>query len=423
MKKTRKGFTLVELLVVIAIVAILATVAIIGYTSFTRKADISNDTVIAGELNTLLAATDATDPIESFDDVKAALYANGFYLANLNTKTEGCYFVWDSANNQIILVDGNDGFKVLFSKTEPSSNKADWHFAVSDLSKVDAIKAEGYTVERMVTDVADLADALASGGEFHIDNSLVLDSDNLLHFNAENVNTTLNLGNASLNTNGILDNEYPIALLKGTLTINGGTIGAAGSHVDVDGDLVNSPILTEDGTTTYINGTTFNIAEGGFAVFAGDTVVKDATFNSENLGVYSSGNGQVVLENTTINSKGRCVWSCNLVWVDEAAGTTAHAGTTLLTIKSGTYNGGNATWNPIVACGGNIVIEGGTFTNTNGGGIFTLQDASDSESIVVKGGTFNGVAFEELDTVDEWKALCAGDYNVVIADGVVTITK
>ena len=38
MKNTKKGFTLVELLVVIAIVAILATVAIIGYTSFTKKA-------------------------------------------------------------------------------------------------------------------------------------------------------------------------------------------------------------------------------------------------------------------------------------------------------------------------------------------------------------------------------------------------
>lgn len=38
MNKKKKGFTLVELLVVIAILAILATVCIIGYTSFTKKA-------------------------------------------------------------------------------------------------------------------------------------------------------------------------------------------------------------------------------------------------------------------------------------------------------------------------------------------------------------------------------------------------
>jgi len=42
MKKNRKAFTLVELLVVIAILAILATVSILGYTSFTKKAKQSN---------------------------------------------------------------------------------------------------------------------------------------------------------------------------------------------------------------------------------------------------------------------------------------------------------------------------------------------------------------------------------------------
>ena len=36
---TRKGFTLVELLVVIAILAILASVAVVGYTAFIDKAD------------------------------------------------------------------------------------------------------------------------------------------------------------------------------------------------------------------------------------------------------------------------------------------------------------------------------------------------------------------------------------------------
>ena len=38
-KNTKKGFTLVELLVVIAILAILASVAVVGYTSFIKKAD------------------------------------------------------------------------------------------------------------------------------------------------------------------------------------------------------------------------------------------------------------------------------------------------------------------------------------------------------------------------------------------------
>ena len=41
-KNTKKGFTLVELLVVIAILAILASVAVVGYTAFIDKAEKSN---------------------------------------------------------------------------------------------------------------------------------------------------------------------------------------------------------------------------------------------------------------------------------------------------------------------------------------------------------------------------------------------
>ena len=44
---TRKGFTLVELLVVIAILAILATVSVVGYTSFINNA---NDSVAVQEV-------------------------------------------------------------------------------------------------------------------------------------------------------------------------------------------------------------------------------------------------------------------------------------------------------------------------------------------------------------------------------------
>ncbi|MBR2381417.1 MAG: type II secretion system protein [Clostridia bacterium] len=47
-KNTKKGFTLVELLVVIAILAILASVAVVGYTAFIKKA---NDAKISTEVD------------------------------------------------------------------------------------------------------------------------------------------------------------------------------------------------------------------------------------------------------------------------------------------------------------------------------------------------------------------------------------
>ena len=54
-----KGFTLVELLVVIAILAILATVSVVGYTSFIESATVSNDENIAAQLNNFLVAMKA----------------------------------------------------------------------------------------------------------------------------------------------------------------------------------------------------------------------------------------------------------------------------------------------------------------------------------------------------------------------------
>lgn len=58
MKKTKKGFTLVELLVVIAILAILATVSVVGYTSFIQSA---NESVAMQELTQIREALRAED--------------------------------------------------------------------------------------------------------------------------------------------------------------------------------------------------------------------------------------------------------------------------------------------------------------------------------------------------------------------------
>lgn len=51
MKNTQKGFTLVELLVVIAILAILATVGVAGYTAFIGRAEESNAQTEAHQIN------------------------------------------------------------------------------------------------------------------------------------------------------------------------------------------------------------------------------------------------------------------------------------------------------------------------------------------------------------------------------------
>lgn len=60
-----KGFTLVELLVVIAILAILATVSVVGYTSFIQNA---NDSACEQELAQIKTQVTANDIVGDYSD-------------------------------------------------------------------------------------------------------------------------------------------------------------------------------------------------------------------------------------------------------------------------------------------------------------------------------------------------------------------
>jgi len=63
----KKGFTLVELLVVIAILAILATVSVVGYTAYIESAYVSNDNTVVGQLNSFAGVLNADTSSELFD--------------------------------------------------------------------------------------------------------------------------------------------------------------------------------------------------------------------------------------------------------------------------------------------------------------------------------------------------------------------
>ena len=384
----KKGFTLVELVIVIAVVAILAAVLIPTFSSLVRKANISSDTVLAKNLNTALQVYDAEKDVKEFDDALEGIKEAGYLIANLNAKTTGCFFVWEKDTNQILLVDSKDGYKVLFSVKDGYGDADEsWHFAISNKGIANQVATDLPTVKikQTVANIEDFKEILTSGGEVYMDESIILSKNDLIQIQDSEV--VLNLGSSSLNTNGVIENQYPIYVGSGKLTLNGGVIGASGSSIDVDGDRYTTPLVTDNGTYTKINGTTFNInSSSGFLVFAGQVEVLDAKINSEGQGIHTTGSGNITLENVTIKAEASAIWACNLDYTDNTQTATGHVGVNTTTIISGTYEGGNSTYGVITSCGGHIVIKGGTFIS-NGSELVSFVDTTGSVSI--QGGTFN----------------------------------
>ena len=124
--KKRKGFTLVELLVVIAILAILASVSVVGYLSFTNKAkqskcetealqvrEVINGTLMDGKelkVGTYTAKLENNTltllPVDDVDTAISTLFAD---LAGLNK--EGVQFTYEGS----VLTYTTDGYKCVIT--------------------------------------------------------------------------------------------------------------------------------------------------------------------------------------------------------------------------------------------------------------------------------------------------------------------
>lgn len=127
MKASKKrGFTIIELVIVIAVIAILAAVLIPTFANIIQKANVANDVALARNMNTILIADEATNG-RSTDmyDVLIALEQGGFKLENLNPRADGNVFAWDKANNQIVYLDKKNPAKPIFQAKEIGNNKGD----------------------------------------------------------------------------------------------------------------------------------------------------------------------------------------------------------------------------------------------------------------------------------------------------------
>jgi len=82
MNKVQRGFTLIELMIVVAIIGILVSVAIPAFQGYTNRAQISEGLNLSGPLTTAVAEFYSDSGAFPIDNADAALEAAGGYSGN-----------------------------------------------------------------------------------------------------------------------------------------------------------------------------------------------------------------------------------------------------------------------------------------------------------------------------------------------------
>lgn len=122
MKASKKrGFTIVELIIVIAVIAILAAVLIPTFSNLISRANESVDIQAARNMNTFLATAKYTSGVSSILDVYDVFEESGFKVENYSPLYKGRHYYYDIGYNQILYVDDNG--KVLYPEEHKGEQK------------------------------------------------------------------------------------------------------------------------------------------------------------------------------------------------------------------------------------------------------------------------------------------------------------
>ena len=116
--KNKKGFTVVELVIVIAIIAILAAVLIPTFSTIIKKANVSKDQQLIRNLNTALISDKATSGKHpTMQSALDAAEAFGYDVGKINKSATDNEILWDSANDVFCYYNADKGIVEYIPET------------------------------------------------------------------------------------------------------------------------------------------------------------------------------------------------------------------------------------------------------------------------------------------------------------------
>ncbi len=387
---SKKGFTIVELVVVIAVVAVLAAVLIPTFAGLINKANQSADQQAVTNMNKILATENKAEDVNGVIEI---LIKNN-YAGDLSTYFAGYSLAWIEEKNVIVLVE-ND--KIVYP---------------------DAYVDGGYTFELinpMVSDADSLKNGFTDGSVVVLGNNVDVEKLNL----AEAGTYTLNLAGNTLSSQ---TERICIANAGTKLVISNGII-------DTTANSDYYSFLVDSGATVEVNNVTINSASGMNPIQCCSSTMVLNNVTATQLG-----------NNTTWPYLDAAITVANNYYEEDGE----YHITDLSQLSHLTVNGGNYTGEYGIymqSTGGTVVINDGTFIGTtnalradcgqnyasdgakhsvtiNGGYFNGAITIAEGVTCIINGGTFSNTSL----ALDAFQAYVAADKTVVEnADGTWTV--
>ncbi len=321
MPRTKKGFTITELVIVLAIVAILAAVLIPTFANLIEKANQSVDVQLVRQMNTILKTDEAIDgKPANIDAVKNILADNG--IVDPKPTLDTSVFAWDSEANVVVLMDKETATGIFPEEYEGVAyDPATWVIF-------------GGTVNKNLPADASLADALASakpGETIVLSGDQTLGADALpayVNIDLDGHKLTLTNGlnmaaNSSVTiSNGDVESQEELWLPTGAhLTLNDvdytceetAFIPTISSQIDINGGTIIADSVIRTGYSVgNIHDIILNITDAtlgseanpcGVAIMmitSGDIAISNSTIYADEIAI-AQRCGNVTVKNTTIN--------------------------------------------------------------------------------------------------------------------------
>ena len=265
MKKQNKkrGFTIIELVIVVTVIAILSAVLIPTFAGIIKKSRLSADQQAVRNINLELAAADDAD-LASLETVEAYLEELGLTIENYAPISKDYRLAYSASLKKVVLI--NDANKIVYPAEYANENvtvEKTNDDVITEIASADdialvamsrggevSIPTAGLAVDTAIYLTKNTTVALA--GEVKVANDTVGDG----VFCVKKGTLTLN-GEGTVN--GVGDNNYCMAVWAdgGEVVINGGTYTNAGA-VEKNGAGNNYELIyVKNGGKVTINGGTF----------------------------------------------------------------------------------------------------------------------------------------------------------------------